>query len=54
MREQLLLHHVLAAARGERRAPVLLLLRQFLPQPRHRPIEMMQIEPSDAGDCTRG
>ena len=33
MREQLLLHPVLAAARGERRAPVLLLLllRQFLP-----------------------
>ena len=52
MREQLLLHHVLAAAGGERRAPVLLLLllRQFLPQPRHRPIEMMQIEPRNAGE----
>jgi hypothetical protein len=50
MREQLLLHHVLAAARGERRAPVLLLLRQFLPQPCHRPIEMMQIEPRNAGE----
>ena len=50
MREQPLLHHVLQAARGERRAAILLLLRQFLAQPRHRPIEMMQIEPLDAGD----
>src|SRR5262249_15937940 len=50
MREQPLLHHVLAAARCERRAAVLLLFRQFLAQPRHRPIEMMQIEPRDPGD----
>src|SRR5262249_2267721 len=48
--EQSLLHHVLHAARGERRAPILLLLRQFLAQPGHRPIEMMQIEPLHAGD----
>ena len=50
MREQPLLHHVLQAARCERRAAVLLLLRQLLAQPRHRPIEMMQIEPLDADD----
>ena len=50
MREQPLLHHVLEAAWRERRAAVLLLLRQLLAQPRHRPIEMMQIEPLDAGD----
>lgn len=50
MREQPLLHHVLRAARRERRAAVLLLLRQLLAQPRHRPIEMMQIELLDAGD----
>ena len=50
MREQPLLHHVLQATRCERRAAVLLLLRQLLAQPRHRPIEVMQIEPLDAGD----
>ena len=50
MGEQPLLHHVLHAARGERRAGVLLLFRQLLPQPGHRPIEMMQIERLDAGD----
>src|SRR5262249_11724811 len=50
MGEQSLLHHVLHAARGERRATILLLLRQFLAQPGHRPIEMMQIEPLNAGD----
>ena len=38
------------AARGKRRAAVLLLLRQLLGQPSHRPIEMMQIEPLNAGD----
>jgi hypothetical protein len=39
MCEQPLLHHVLHAARGKRRAAILLLLRQLLAQPRHRPIE---------------
>src|SRR6516225_2099253 len=41
---------MLHAARGERRAAILLLLRQFLAQPGHRPIEMMQIEPLNADD----
>jgi hypothetical protein len=50
MGEQSLLHHVLHAARGERRAAILLLLRQLLAQPGHRPIKMMQIEPLNAGD----
>src|SRR5262245_47715749 len=50
MREQPLLHHILAAARRERAAAILLLRRQLVPQPRHRPIEMVQIEPLDAGD----
>jgi hypothetical protein len=50
MREQPLLHHVLAAAGREWRALLLLLFRLFLAQPGHRPIEMMQIEPHDAGD----
>ena len=50
VREQPFLHHILEAARRERRAAVLLCGRQFLAQPRHRPIEVMQIEPVDAGD----
>jgi hypothetical protein len=50
MREQSLLHHVLHAAWRKRRAAILLFLRQFLAQPSHRPIEMMQIEPRNAGD----
>ena len=50
MREQPLLNHVLQAAGGKRRAAILLLLRQLLAQPRHRPIEMMQIKPVDAAD----
>src|SRR6516225_7166113 len=41
---------MLHAARGERRAAILLLLRQFLAQPGHRPIGMMQIEPLNADD----
>jgi hypothetical protein len=48
MREQPLLHHVLHAARGKRRAAILLLLRQFLAQPRHRPIEMSPSTPAMA------
>ena len=49
MREQLLLNHVLQAARCEHGVrPILLLLRQLpFAQPRHRPIEVMQIEPVD-------
>ena len=43
-------NHVLQAARCERRAAVLLFLRQLLAEPRHRPIEMMQIKPRDADD----
>src|SRR5207253_8843686 len=50
MREQPLLDHVLAAARRKRRAAVLLLLRQFLAQPRHRAIEMVQVESGNAVD----
>ena len=50
MGEQSLLHHVLHAARGERRAGVLLLFRQLLAQPRHGSIEVMQIQLLDAGD----
>ena len=50
MREQPLLNHVLQAARCERRAAVLLFLRQLLAEPRHRSIEMMQIKPRDADD----
>jgi hypothetical protein len=50
MCEQPLLNHVLQATRCERRAAVLLLLRQLLAQPRHRSIEMMQIEPLGTGD----
>jgi hypothetical protein len=49
MREQPLLPHVLQA-RSKRRAAVLLLFRQLLAQPRHRPIKMMQVEPLNAGD----
>jgi hypothetical protein len=37
--------------RGEKwRAAVLLFLRQLLAQPRHHPIEVMQIKPGDARD----
>ena len=50
MREQTLLDHILEAARRERRSTVLLLCGQLLTKPRHRPIEMVQIEPLDAGD----
>jgi len=39
---------------GERRAGVLLLFRQLLAQPRHRPIEVMQIEFLDAGVPVNG
>ena len=42
--EQLLLQDVLHAARRKRRRGVLLVFGQFLAEPRHRAIEMMQIE----------
>src|SRR5436190_20645109 len=35
---------------AKRRAAVLLLLRQFLAEPRHRAIEMVQVEPGNAVD----
>jgi hypothetical protein len=38
--EQILLHHVLCAARGEGGA--VLLIFDLFPQERHRPVEMMQ------------
>jgi hypothetical protein len=40
----------LDTARREWRAAVLFLRRQFLAQPRHRAVEMMQIEPRHAGN----
>ena len=50
MREQSLLDDILAAARREWRAAVLILRRELFAQPRHGAIEVMQIEPVDAGD----
>jgi len=48
--EQPLLDQVLGATRGERRARVLLHLRQCLAEPGHRPVEMVQLQRLDAGD----
>jgi hypothetical protein len=50
VREQPLLHQILDAAGRERRAPALILRRQLLAEPSHRAIEVMQLEPVDAGD----
>ena len=50
MREQPLLDQVLQAAWRERGTAVLFRRRQFLAQPGHRPIEVMQVEPVDPGD----
>ena len=50
MGEQSLLDHILDAARREWRAAVLILRRQLFAKPRHGAIEVMQIEPVDAGD----
>ena len=50
-REQLLLDDVLQAARREERGAVLLIFAQFLAQPSHRPIKVMQVEILDAIDC---
>ena len=49
--EQLLLQNVLHAARRKRRRRVLLVLGQFLAEPRHRAIKMMQLDPVDAVDA---
>ena len=49
--EQVLLQDVLHAARRKRCRAVLLVFRQFLAQPRHRAIEMMQFDPVDAVDA---
>src|SRR5206468_7192145 len=43
-------NHILAASGRQRRAAVLIFRRQFLTQPRHGAIEVMKIEPVDAGD----
>ena len=48
--EQPLLDQVLGAARGERRARVLLGLRQCLAEPGHRPVEMVELQRLGAGD----
>jgi len=50
LRKQALLDDVLQATWRERRAAVLFRRRQFLAQPGHRPIEMMQLEPIHAAD----
>ena len=50
VREQSLLDQILDAAGCERGAAVLILLRQHLTEPGHRPIKLMQIEGVDAVD----
>jgi hypothetical protein len=52
--EQPLLDQVLDGARRERRRVLLLLGRQFLAEPRHGPIQMMQRQPLDPGDVVVG
>ena len=49
-REQFLLDDVLQATRREGRRAVLLIFGQFLAEPGHRPIEVMQVEVLDAID----
>ena len=49
-REQLLLHDVLQAARRKRRGARLLVFGEFLAEPAHRAVEMMQVEALDALD----
>src|SRR5574337_553130 len=49
--EQLLLQNVLHAARRKRRRAVLLILGKLLAQPRHRAVEMMQLDSVDAVDA---
>ena len=51
MREQLLLDQILAAAWCERRRAVLLIGRQFLAEPGHGTIKMMEVELFAAGDA---
>jgi hypothetical protein len=50
--EQPLLHRILEAARGERRAVCLLGVRQLLAEPAHRAVEMMEGEVAGALDPT--
>src|SRR5262249_26644245 len=50
MREQPFLDQILHAAGRKRRAAVLILRGQFLPEPCHGAIEVMQVEPLDPGD----
>ena len=50
-REQLLLDDVLQAAWREERGAVLLIFAQFLAQPSHRPIKVMQVEIRGAIDA---
>ena len=50
MCEQPFLDQILDAAGRKRRAAVLILRRQFLPEPCHRAIEVMQVEPIDPDD----
>ena len=52
--EQLLLDQVLDRARGERRGAGLLLGRQFLAEPGHGAVEVMQRQPVHAGDGVVG
>ena len=49
--EKVLLQDVLHAARRKWRRGVLLVLGKLLAQPRHRAVEMMQLDPVDAGDA---
>src|SRR5208337_882836 len=49
--EQILLQDVLHAARREWRRAILLVLGEFLAEPRHGAVEMMQFEPLDAVDA---
>jgi hypothetical protein len=49
-REQLLLNEVLVGAGSERRGPVLLVFRKNLSQPGHGPVEVVQVQTTDAFD----
>src|ERR1700760_4763556 len=51
MREQLLFDYILRATWRERCGAVLLISRQLLPEPGHRPIQVMQVEIFTAGDA---
>jgi hypothetical protein len=49
-RKQLFFGEILGTARRQRRATHLVLIGQFLAQPRHRPVEVMQLQTFNAGD----